>query len=534
MKKKFLILTVAASLIMPSMFMLTACGGKKIVSITVDNLIIGEKYEYRYGVNLNEIVSSNIKVTAVYDDNSTKVLNPGEYTINYYKDSNKVENIKAIPDVGYYTLEVSYENVGQTNSFQISPAFDSPYTIYLSKNTWTYGDELPEVSLNYALKEGETVSWNYVEKSKFDNLDEIQKYNYESYSSPWLDVYAGEYYVFGKINFAEQSNYLGITKIDESTLITVNKKEFILTQDDVTNNNYTASYTLNDGTSEVKLEEIEIAGDTIYLDNNGSSIMGTLEWSNPKQIVTAQDNGKSFPVKFVPTNQSYNENYIFTGDISLQLKIEAMNILDVSGEYQSFDFTSDEALDPQPDHIKFMGAWMETGMKTIAPNYNAQIQINYQDSTQAIKVTGTLNNQYSDVSYYNNFTTNVILTNENDNYVLSGTINTGEEQNELTITKNDVSDDVIINDNLTDLIINALRIDLPVNSVSGENPLYYVFENENNLKIKVEDRHETFLAQVYFIFDKEGNFVGHKVSISGTDPETEMPMSYSIQMKLLK
>ena len=45
------------------------------------------------------------------------------------------------------------------------PSYKSPYEITLTKNTWAYCNELPEISLsNYVLKEGETVDWFYIEK----------------------------------------------------------------------------------------------------------------------------------------------------------------------------------------------------------------------------------------------------------------------------------------------------------------------------------------------------------------------------------
>ena len=51
-----------------------------------------------------------------------------------------------------------------------------------------------------------------------------------------------------------------------------------------------------------------------------------------------------------------------------------------------------------------------------------------------------------------------------------------------------------------------------------------------NLKIKIESSFEGGNMEVYFVFDAEGNFVEHKVSMTSVDGT----MSYSIQMKLVK
>ena len=76
----------------------------------------------------------------------------------------------------------------------------------------------------------------------------------------------------------------------------------------------------------------------------------------------------------------------------------------------------------------------------------------------------------------------------------------------------------------------ALRIDLANNSISGEAPIYFVANDSENLKVKIESSITKGNIEVYFVFDAVGNFVGHKVSMTSIDGT----MSYSIQMKLVK
>ena len=80
------------------------------------------------------------------------------------------------------------------------------------------------------------------------HLTEEQKTKVEEYASRWINssmyVYAGEYYVFGKINFIEQSSYTGVTKIDNNCLITVTKQTITLSQNLVNEYNFIAEYTI--------------------------------------------------------------------------------------------------------------------------------------------------------------------------------------------------------------------------------------------------------------------------------------------------
>ena len=94
--------------------------------------------------------------------------------------------------------------------------------------------------------------------------------------------------------------------------------------------------------------------------------------------------------------------------ITLQVNIKR-DILNVSGNYEPVNPETDGALNPQPAYMEHMGKWMEEGMKNTARNYTANIQIDYKDQNQTLKMTGNLNNKYTDVSTCNSFTTNTTL-----------------------------------------------------------------------------------------------------------------------------
>lgn len=338
MKKKIFSLCLMFAFVLPCLILLSACGSKKVQSITVEDLFVGDVSgdvfaEYQYGTNINDIISTeNVKVVATYDDNSTKVLNSDEYKIEFFKDSQKVEKIKDLPDVGEYSIRVSYDIVMQESSFWIIRSENPYYTVSLSHKSWTYGDEnnIPTVTLaNYDLQEGDNVSYYYIEKPVYDSLDEQEKKNPSGYY--WADVAdrtttldAGQYYVFAQIDFVNPSNYTGLTVINDNTLITVNPKRITVSSEDATKvsalkYDYNLSGESTSG-GDHKLGNILLSD--IYLDNRGATIDGVegeFAWKNPNQEINSNNNGESFPIIFVPYYQNYTVSY--TDSINLKVTI---------------------------------------------------------------------------------------------------------------------------------------------------------------------------------------------------------------------
>ena len=275
-----------------------------------------------------------MKVTVVYTDNSTKVLNSDEYSIEFKKNSELIDEIKTVPDVGHYEINVYYDGVRQGGSFNIIP---SPYyTISLSHRAWTYGEEvIPEVSLgNYQLQEGDSVSYSYIEKSVYDNLSEEDKRDPRSYANYWADVEngdttldAGQYYVFAYINFANESNYTGVTVIDDNTLITVNKKTITVTPENASGVSalkfdYSNSYNFPQFGGDYLIGDLALKD--ISLENNHKTISGVegyFNWEDPEQTLNSSNNGHSYSIIFIPYS-SNNYNVFYSDEITLQVSIE--------------------------------------------------------------------------------------------------------------------------------------------------------------------------------------------------------------------
>ena len=337
MKKKILIFVMAFAIIFPAAFLLSACdgkGGKKVQSITVDNLFIGDSVEYEYGTNINDIFSlENMEVTAIYDDNSTKVLSSDEYTVEFSKNTNPIDKIESTPDVGYYGISVFYEGAFDGITFTVIPSSTPYYSISLSHKSWTYGnDDIPEVTLkNYQLQEGESVDYYYIEKSNYDALSPEEKELANRYANYWTDITdgnttldAGQYYVFAYINFANEPNYTGLTARE---LITVNKKRIVVTPEDAAGVSawefdYSNSYnTSPDG----KYIIGDIALKDIYLENVIVTISGAegyFNWKDPEETLNSSNSGDSYPLVFIPYD-SNNYEVVYSGsEIKLQVTIE--------------------------------------------------------------------------------------------------------------------------------------------------------------------------------------------------------------------
>ena len=338
MKKKILIFVMAFAIIFPAAFLLSACdgkGGKKVQSITVDNLFIGDSVEYEYGTNINDIFSlENMEVTAIYDDNSTKVLSSDEYTVEFSKNTNPIDEIKSIPDVGYYGISVFYEGAFDGITFTVIPSSTPYYSISLPHKSWIYGnDDIPEVTLeNYQLQEGESVDYYYIEKSEYDALSDEEKELANIYANDWkyikdktTTLNAGQYYVFAYINFANESNYTGLTARE---LITVNKKRIVVTPEDAAGVSawefdYSNSYNISssDGKyiiGDIALKDIKLDNDYVTI----SGIEGRFEWKNPEQTLNSSNSGDSYPLVFIP-NDSNNYEVVYSGgEITLQVTIE--------------------------------------------------------------------------------------------------------------------------------------------------------------------------------------------------------------------
>lgn len=253
----------------------------------------------------------------------------------------------------------------------------------------------------------------------------------------------------------------------------------------------------------------------------------------------------SITVSFIsnsPIYYSKNNN-----DISVEL--EKLFVLDTSGEYIEFD------LSEPPEELNVMTNWVQNGLGQKL-NYNAEVLLRvetqkeswtdvesyYVDNVHVTYASKDNMAQFSeDKTYVYNASTNKlsVVTDTERLYSLNGTISnrSGTETN-VTIQEIDGSLNQI-SGNYSEMLYNSFEIDLPftsLSSFSGTQTTSYYIDSENGLiKIKMNNSDSSSGIECVYVFDSEGNYVGHQVTFTNLEQEiqTDETLGYTIQFKLI-
>ena len=213
---------------------------------------------------------------------------------------------------------------------------------------------------------------------------------------------------------------------------------------------------------------------------------------------------------------------------------QTSSLLDTSGDYVKIEMiTTDDG--PMPEvtsTIQALITWMGADMamaETATAGYNGAIKIDYSDATGDYKIQGTVENKYED-DYLQIFKTNTGLTDliNGSYYTIEGTVDTDTTEGYVNTTKLTIKDvqgqelKNIFSSDVDSFIFKALHIDV-LNTLDFSGDIQYfecVDENYLKLKMTFDD------GEAYYIFDSNGNFVGHRVAfLSDT-------MSYSVEFKI--
>ncbi len=216
---------------------------------------------------------------------------------------------------------------------------------------------------------------------------------------------------------------------------------------------------------------------------------------------------------------------------------QTSSLLDTSGDYVKLEMiTTDDGPMPEVTSTTLaMTAWMDSMEATAVDGYSGVIKIDYSDSTGDYELQGTVANKYiadasSSSPSLQKFETDAELSDliNGSYYFIEGTVDTdttsgNENTTNLTI-KNIHGQELehIINSDVDPYIFKALQIDLVTNMGFSGDIQYFECVDENYLKLKM-----TFDdGEAYYIFDSNGNFVGHKIttSIEGK--------SYSVEFRI--
>ena len=261
-----------------------------------------------------------------------------------------------------------------------------------------------------------------------------------------------------------------------------------------------------------------------------SEEFGTYEINQYTNITSLDEKvPESLPLSQVSLDFTSNSCLYYSGIIRFNVKIVKNDLIDDSGNYDEVYPESDGASEQPPLYIQYIGRWMEEGMQNKASSkYGANISIDYSDGSNNYKLTGTLSNQYSDTSTFNEFQTVTTLTDGTDEYVLEGTINTSDLETGYSIKKNNQEDTVLINNEIIDLVLLAIRVDFTNNVISGDSQKYYLSNDDDMIKLRIENTNsDNSTSIVYYLFDTAtGELIGYKVIY-----ETNEAISYNVQVK---
>ena len=253
MKKKILSFCLAFALIVPAIFLFSACGGKtpqKVLSnmefVNENESVIYDLGNYEYNNYLDINPTENLYVKLSYSDGSTEIIKFGDSKLNVtykYADSlNTIEEtLTSLPSsteykVGNYYVFVKYDKQEINIPFFIEKAKSGlEYTFAFSDDFvgWDYvnfpsHDELYdyiEIKENNQIVNADISNIYYITKDEFNelksnlgiedtnnslpNTEEIQQALTDLYMdtySGYYPIYPGEYVFFVKIN--ESDNYV--------------------------------------------------------------------------------------------------------------------------------------------------------------------------------------------------------------------------------------------------------------------------------------------------------------------------------------
>lgn len=366
MKKRFLTLLLVICLIVPCAIIFAACvGGNKVESLSFQYGNQKSEHvsiEYTYDEQLT-IMDGELKLFAKYTDGTEKQV-PANETIRkfYYQDfsapdKTEVTSIPTIrPDVGVWTLEVTYEGCTATLRITINPGNggglltpklyingEQAGTSIVYQENYEWNDSTYEFKLfdNQMNDKSDLISFSHIiteakykeiigPENNYANLrdkDLVDSVVDSDYETTVFGLGVGSYYIYTKV--WPYGNYE--SSVSKFTPITVTPKRIQFNSEDwriVARYQY-SQYSEEQKTGEIKLSEmgeisIEYLGDFDQLTTEWTGMfvidgekrplhvddIGHFEFTFPDRLVDSRYNGSKAPVKMVYEGQT---NFVVEG-----------------------------------------------------------------------------------------------------------------------------------------------------------------------------------------------------------------------------
>lgn len=561
-KSKTAGLLLASLVIIPTAFLVTACGGKsepekldrtnnvEVVNILQDyqGSVLMEIENFRhegYEVASDEgITSSSLEFSI---DGSEWAR--GEYITDFYDQYNK-----AIYQIMYYdsssdVFKMSYSGgddsfaVGQTVNISVRIPESDTYKASEGKNVGpftlknvpsnisdSFDSSVDTTPDNIATSDGESSEFTfYVDGArlkigryqtspredddkafdktliKFEDLTEQDKVELDALNLEYKLLHFNSTLVNEKP--VEGTNYvskeIGDVDFAENYFHTVSPKVWTSLKQN--------SYSVNTHVEDYKIWDLNS-----YVDDG----FGGYSLVNSKYLVLLVRQGET---ESTGVSRVLQINYNFS---------QTSSLLDTSGDYVKIEMiTTDDG--PMPEvtsTTQAMTTWMGADMaETATAGYNGVIKIDYSDSTGDYKIQGTVENKYED-DFLQIFKTNTKLSDliNGSYYTIEGTVDTDTTEGYENTTNLTIKDlhgqelENIFSSDVDSFIFKALHIDVLNNLDFSGDIQYFECVDGNYLKLKM-----TFdYGEAYYIFDSNGNFVGHKITTSIGE------QSYSVEFKI--
>lgn len=561
-KSKTAGLLLASLVIIPTAFLVTACGGKsepekldrtnnvEVVNILQDyqGSVLMEIENFRhegYEVASDEgITSSSLEFSI---DGSEWAR--GEYITDFYDQYNK-----AIYQIMYYdsssdVFKMSYSGgddsfaVGQTVNISVRIPESDTYKASEGKNVGpftlknvpsnisdSFDSSVDTTPDNIATSDGESSEFTfYVDGArlkigryqtspredddkafdktliKFEDLTEQDKVELDALNLEYKLLHFNSTLVNEKP--VEGTNYvskeIGDVDFAENYFHTVSPKVWTSLKQN--------SYSVNTHVEDYKIWDLNS-----YVDDG----FGGYSLVNSKYLVLLVRQGET---ESTGVSRVLQINYNFS---------QTSSLLDTSGDYVKIEMiTTDDG--PMPEvtsTTQAMTTWMGADMaETATAGYNGVIKIDYSDSTGDYKIQGTVENKYED-DFLQIFKTNTKLSDliNGSYYTIEGTVDTDTTEGYENTTNLTIKDlhgqelENIFSSDVDSFIFKALHIDVLNNLDFSGDIQYFECVDGNYLKLKM-----TFdYGEAYYIFDSNGNFVGHKIITSIGE------QSYSVEFKI--
>ena len=400
MKKKFLSFIFVFALLVPCLFLITACGEKSISTFSV---VLGGEKSTSLNLGSYEYTSSSIQPVkedldkisfeVKFTDGSTINVKNNDSKISLFevqKDSEALTELPEIFDVGFYSLKYSYDGKEENYVevyFSIMQG-KADYQISNLATEWEYlaMPNLDNVTIS-AYTGSQTPTYYYVDKNYYDSLitenpnalDDLYILPQE-FHNIYSRVPAGSWYILALVPY--EGNY----KEQFTSPYEVNVEKSVLNAFD--NFNVTASY---------KFDGSEF--DEVLLSSITPTVEGALYAYNtnyPEELVSLSLNG------WVEKNQSVNfnnQNEINT-EVNFSLYESYQNNFEIN-------ITKQASLTIQKGEIELSKTFFESGSLIQNKEFSCQ-KINYNDMTFDLDVTLDDENFY-DINGYKEYINSIRL-----------------------------------------------------------------------------------------------------------------------------